>query len=42
MKEMKPLPKRRASAEDVEIGLKIRALRLDRGLSQSGLTNGTA
>ncbi|MGB9365959.1 MAG: helix-turn-helix transcriptional regulator [Xanthobacteraceae bacterium] len=29
--------KRRAGAEDVEIGRKIRALRLERGLSQSGL-----
>jgi transcriptional regulator with XRE-family HTH domain len=32
--------KRRAGAEDVEIGLKIRALRLERGLSQSGLADG--
>jgi transcriptional regulator with XRE-family HTH domain len=32
--------KRRAGAEDVEIGRKIRALRLERGLSQSGLANG--
>ena len=35
-----PLPptrKRRAGAEDVEIGRKIRALRLQRGMSQSGL-----
>jgi transcriptional regulator with XRE-family HTH domain len=32
--------KRRAGAEDVEIGRKIRALRLQRGLSQSGLAAG--
>src|SRR5947209_2740194 len=32
--------KRRAGAEDVEIGRKIRALRLERGLSQSGLADG--
>jgi transcriptional regulator with XRE-family HTH domain len=32
--------KRRAGAEDVEIGKKIRALRLERGLSQSGLAEG--
>jgi transcriptional regulator with XRE-family HTH domain len=32
--------KRRAGAEDVEIGRKIRALRLERGLSQSGLAHG--
>ena len=32
--------KRRAGAEDVEIGRKIRALRLQRGLSQSGLAEG--
>ena len=32
--------KRRAGAEDVEIGRKIRALRLARGLSQSGLADG--
>ena len=32
--------KRRAGAEDVEIGRKIRALRLERGLSQSGLAAG--
>ena len=32
--------KRRAGAEDVEIGRKIRALRLQRGLSQSGLADG--
>lgn len=31
--------KRRAGAEDVEIGRKIRALRLERGLSQSGLAD---
>ena len=39
MAEM-PLRKRRAGAEDVEIGRKIRALRLERGLSQSGLADG--
>jgi transcriptional regulator with XRE-family HTH domain len=32
--------KRRAGAEDIEIGRKIRALRLERGLSQSGLADG--
>src|SRR3954449_9881686 len=32
--------KRRAGGEDVEIGRKIRALRLERGLSQSGLAEG--
>lgn len=32
--------KRRAGAEDVEIGRKIRSLRLQRGLSQSGLGDG--
>jgi transcriptional regulator with XRE-family HTH domain len=32
--------KRRASAEDAEIGRKIRALRLERGLSQTGLADG--
>jgi transcriptional regulator with XRE-family HTH domain len=32
--------KRRAGVEDVEIGRKIRALRLQRGLSQSGLADG--
>src|SRR2546423_10826023 len=32
--------KRRATAEDIEIGSKIRALRLQRGLSQSGLAQG--
>ena len=32
--------KRRAGAEDVEIGRKIRALRLERGLSQSNLADG--
>lgn len=37
MKETKPLPKRRATAEDVAIGQKLRALRLDRGLSQGAL-----
>ena len=35
-----PSKKRRAGAEDVEIGRKIRALRLERGLSQSDLANG--
>ncbi|MGB9365486.1 MAG: helix-turn-helix transcriptional regulator [Xanthobacteraceae bacterium] len=35
-----PSRKRRAGAEDVEIGRKIRALRLQRGLSQSGLAEG--
>jgi transcriptional regulator with XRE-family HTH domain len=37
MKESKPSAKRRATAEDVVIGQKLRALRLDRGLSQSAL-----
>ena len=32
--------KRRAGPDDVEIGRKIRALRLERGLSQSGLADG--
>ena len=32
--------KRRAGVEDMEIGRKIRALRLERGLSQSGLAEG--
>jgi transcriptional regulator with XRE-family HTH domain len=32
--------KRRAGAEDLEIGRKIRVLRLERGLSQSGLAEG--
>ena len=32
--------KRRAGPEDIEIGRKIRALRLERGLSQSGLADG--
>src|SRR5436853_7611903 len=32
--------KRRAGPEDVEIGRKIRALRLERGLSQSRLADG--
>ncbi|MEA2878599.1 MAG: hypothetical protein QOF14_3795 [Hyphomicrobiales bacterium] len=32
--------KRRAGAEDIEIGHKIRALRLERGLSQSDLADG--
>src|SRR4051812_12131964 len=32
--------KRRAGAEDIEIGRKIRALRLERGLSQAGLADG--
>jgi DNA-binding XRE family transcriptional regulator len=35
-----PSKKRRAGAEDVEIGRKIRALRLERGLSQSDLAKG--
>ena len=34
------LRKRRAGAEDVEIGRKIRMLRLERGLSQSDLAEG--
>src|SRR2546421_10269803 len=37
MKEGKPPAKRRATAEDVAIGQKLRALRLDRGLSQGDL-----
>src|SRR5947199_10041525 len=37
MKEMKPPPKRRATAEDIAIAQKLRALRLDRGLSQGDL-----
>lgn len=32
--------KRRAGSEDVEIGRKIRALRLQRGLSQTSLADG--
>jgi transcriptional regulator with XRE-family HTH domain len=35
-----PSRKRRAGPEDVEIGRKIRALRLERGLSQSDLARG--
>ena len=35
-----PTKKRRAGPEDIEIGRKIRALRLERGLSQSGLADG--
>jgi transcriptional regulator with XRE-family HTH domain len=35
-----PTRKRRAGVEDIEIGRKIRALRLERGLSQSGLADG--
>ena len=35
-----PIRKRRAGAEDVEIGRKIRALRLQRGLSQTSLADG--
>lgn len=35
MKESRPNLKRRATADDVAIGQKLRALRLDRGLSQS-------
>src|SRR2546423_7199073 len=37
MKEVRPSAKRRATAEDVAIGQKLRALRLDGGLSQSDL-----
>src|SRR5882672_193352 len=37
MKENKHSPKRRATAEDVAIGQMLRALRLERGLSQSDL-----
>ena len=37
MKEPRPSPKRRATAEDVAIGQKVRALRLQRGLSQGAL-----
>src|SRR3954468_24570511 len=37
MKENKPPPKRRATADDIAIGQKLRALRLDRGLSQGDL-----
>ena len=37
---MREFRKRRAGAEDVEIGRKIRALRLERGLSQAGLADG--
>jgi hypothetical protein len=33
--------KRRAGPEDMEIGRKIRALRLERGLSQTGLAEGS-
>jgi transcriptional regulator with XRE-family HTH domain len=40
MKESGRHAKRRAGAEDIEIGRKIRALRLERGLSQSGLADG--
>jgi transcriptional regulator with XRE-family HTH domain len=36
---VRPGKKRRAGAEDVEIGRKIRALRLERGLSQSQLAD---
>src|ERR1041385_370523 len=35
-----PSKKRRAGPEDVEIGRRIRALRLERGLSQSDLAKG--
>src|SRR5947209_8837136 len=35
-----PTKKRRVGPEDVEIGRKIRALRLERGLSQSSLADG--
>jgi transcriptional regulator with XRE-family HTH domain len=34
------VPQRRAGAEDIEIGRKIRTLRLERGLSQSRLAGG--
>jgi transcriptional regulator with XRE-family HTH domain len=37
---LNPIRKRRAGPEDIEIGRKIRALRLERGLSQSGLADG--
>src|SRR4051794_14146809 len=37
MKDGKPPPKRRATPEDVAIGERLRALRLDRGLSQDAL-----
>ena len=37
MKETRPSAKRRATADDVAIGQKLRALRLDGGLSQSEL-----
>lgn len=37
MKEQARPVKRRATADDVAIGQKVRALRLDRGLSQSDL-----
>src|SRR3954447_15809610 len=40
MVRAKDLRKRRAGAEDLEIGRKIRALRLERGLSQSDLAGG--
>src|SRR5947208_14633748 len=40
MKESGRQVKRRAGAEDIEIGRKIGALRLERGLSQSGLADG--
>ena len=36
-----PPPKRRATAENLAIGQKLRALRLDRGLSQGDLTGET-
>ena len=39
MKESSPSVKRRARPEDVAIGQKLRALRLDRGLSQSALAS---
>ena len=39
MKEVSPSVKRRATADDVAIGGKLRALRLDRGLSQSALAS---
>jgi transcriptional regulator with XRE-family HTH domain len=39
MREPRPLPKRRATAEDAAIGQKLRALRLHGGLSQSQLAD---
>ena len=40
MKDNRPSVKRRATADDVAIGQKLRALRLDRGLSQGDLADG--